>query len=152
MERPKADLLITELGSKLGVADLTLDAFGRTGLTIDDGAMVLRIAFDEASGGFDVSAPLSEVEPTPARLARALSASFCWRPAAGGTFGLDPGRNELALRRHCPDAGLDASGLLEVLGSLVTQAEDWTKALHEIEPAMPAGREDARMPMGGLRG
>jgi len=151
MERAKADRLIAELGTKLGVADLALDDSGGAGLLIDD-AVFLRIAVDEATGGFDIFAPLGGIAPSPANLARALSASFCWRPA-GGTFGLDPTRNELVLQRHCPGADLDAAGLLQALEGVVAQAEAGMKALGGIEPAEPVSEKAERMPIGGgLRG
>ncbi len=153
IDRANADLLIAEIGSKLGIADLTLDTRGETGLAIDNGAITLRIAFDDATGGYDILVPLSGVEPSPTRLQHALSANFCWRPTMGGTFGLDRARNELSLRWHCPGADLDAAGLLRALDDAVAQADAWTTALAAMDPAMPASADAARTPMdGGLRG
>jgi hypothetical protein len=149
MDRAQADLLIVELGDKLGVADLTPDASGAAGLSVDEGALLLRIAFDEATGGFDLSTPLAAVAASPSRLARALGANFCFQPAAGGTFGLDPAGNMLILQMHCPGAELDCERLVGALERLAAQAEAWTKVLGALKPETPAVEQTRQMPMGG---
>jgi hypothetical protein len=141
MTREEADRLMTELGATLQVPDLAFDDSGAVALSIDE-TISLRVVHDAPSGDILLSATLGGVEATPARQARALSASFCWTGADGAVFGLDKASGQLVLHRHCPGASLDLKGLTAALESLVNHTEAWTKLLGEIGdgPAQPAER------------
>lgn len=141
MTREEADRLMTELGATLQVPGLALDESGAVALSIDE-TISLRIVHDAQSGDMLLSATLGGVAATPARQARALSASFCWIGADGAVFGLDKASGQLVLQRHCPGPSLDLAGLTAALESLVNHTESWTKLLGEItdEPAPAAER------------
>jgi hypothetical protein len=141
MTRDEANRLMAELGASLQVPDLALDESGAVALSIDE-TISLRIGHDSQSGDVALSATLGGVGATPARLARALSASFCWTGADGAVFGFDKASGQLVLQRHCPGGSLDLAGLTGALESLVNHTEAWTKILSEIseEPAQPVGQ------------
>jgi hypothetical protein len=153
MERAQADRLIAELGAKIGVPDMKLNAAGICTLSFDGGAVVVTITCDPAAGGLDLSTGLRDVAPTPARLARALAANFCWRPVDGAIFALDRDNGRLQLRRRCPGEGLDLKGLLAVLERFVKHALAWTKILGELDEQKEGTvrQEAPRMPAAGLR-
>lgn len=134
MTREEADRLMTELGATLQVPGLALDESGAVALSIDE-TISLRIVHDAQSGDMLLSATLGGVAATPARQARALSASFCWTGADGAVFGLDKASGQLVLQRHCPGASLDLKSLTAALESLVNHTESWTKLLGEITDA-----------------
>jgi hypothetical protein len=130
MDRSQATLLIAELGQRLGVSDMALSN-GSCLLSLDSGAVVVSIRHDEPSGTFELMAGHDDVELSPARLAKALAANFCWRPVDGALFSLDPISRRLVLRRTCSGDGLDVAALMTLLDRFVKHAMAWTKILAE---------------------
>ncbi len=131
MDRQQADRVIAELGAKLGCPNLTLDDSGTCTLAIDGDALAVSFRHDSAAGALDLMTGLDDVIVSPARLSRALAANFCWRPADGSTFGLDPVSNRLVLQRRC-GGSLDADAAMQVLESLVRHGLAWTRILNDI--------------------
>jgi hypothetical protein len=146
MTREQANLLIAELGGQLGLADLALSGTGSVTLAVD-GSMMLAIRHDPDTGDIELSSALDAVTPSPARLARALSASFCWAEADGAVFGLDRMSGQLVLGRHCPGQSLDLAGLMTALDSLAKHTQAWTKILGDIaEEEAPSAVRPPPMP------
>jgi hypothetical protein len=151
MDRARADTLIAELGAKLGLAAMALDETGNCSLSIDGGAVTVRISFREETGMFDFTTRLEHLTPKPAHLARALGLNFCWQANGGATFALDPLSGRLVLGRRCPATDLDLAGLNTVLEKLVGHALAWSKILGEMKEERAAVRPDAasaRVPLG----
>ena len=141
MDRSQATLLIAELGQRLGVSDMALSN-GSCLLSLDSGAVVVSIRHDEPSGTFELMAGHDDVELSPARLAKALAANFCWRPVDGALFSLDPISRRLVLRRTCSGDGLDVAALMTLLDRFVKHTMAWTKILGEIAEEQEAAPQD----------
>ena len=151
MDRTHADKLVAELGSRLGLADLALDGSDSCSLSIDEGAVTIRISYTEETDMFDLSTRLERLTPKPAHLARALGLNFCWQANAGATFSLDRLSGRLVLNRRCVAGDLDLDGFSTALEKMVGHAIAWTKILGDIKEAQAASPADAgsqRMPMG----
>jgi len=152
VDRTHADKLVAELGSKLGLADLALDDADSCSLSIDDGAVTIRISYIEETGIFDFSIRLERLAPKPAQLARALGLNFCWQANAGAIFSLDRLSGRLELNRRCLASDLDLAGFNGALEKLVGHAIAWTKILGDMKEDGPATtRADAagaRLPLG----
>jgi hypothetical protein len=142
------NLLIAELGQSVG-ADLALDDEATATLAIDEDVTV-SIRFDEPTDSLVLQTRLETLEPSPARLQRALAANFCWQEAVGAAFGFDPLANQLTLTRHHPSARLDLDSLTAALEGLLNQGQRWTALLGEFaspEPEVEPDTESAPAPL-----
>lgn len=150
MDRTHADKLVAELGSRLGLADLMLDDADSCRLSIDEGAVTIRISYTEETDMFDLSTRLEQLAPKPAHLARVLGLNFCWQANAGAIFSLDRLSGRLALNRRCVASDLDVAGFNLALEKLVGHAIAWTKILGDMkdEEAASADTAPARVPLG----
>jgi hypothetical protein len=151
VDRTHADKLVAELGSKLGLSDLTLGEEDSCSLSIDDGAVTVRILYTEETDMFDFSTRLEKLTPKPDHLARTLGLNFCWQANAGATFALDRLSGRLELKRRCLASDLDLAGFSTVLEKLVGHAIAWSRILHDMkeEPAGSLAKAgEALMPMG----
>ncbi len=153
MEKAQADILIAELGDRLGIPAMALDADDMAVLSIDGDAVVVAVRYDRQSGAIDLLAGLDDVASSPARLSRMLAASFSWQ-LDGAIFALDPTTGRLELRRRCAGEGLDSGRLNEALETLVANAIAWSRVLRDLpegDSAPPAPAELPRPPLGGVR-
>ena len=154
MERAQADILMAELGDRLGVPAMALDADGMALLSIDGDAVVVGVRYDQQSGAIDLRAGLDDMVPSPARLGRALSANFSWQLTGGAILALDAATGRLELRRRCSGADLDSGRLNEALEDLVADAVAWSKALRDLPedgPSALAPADPPKLPFGSLR-
>jgi hypothetical protein len=151
MDAEQARTLVAEIGKRLEIPDMELDEVGTCALAVDGGAVTLTLVHDEETGALDIGAMLSELELTPARLARALAANFCWAPAGGAAFGLDDFSDTLVLQ-HRVEGESDADTLIPVLEGLVNHASAWAKLLAEVtEEEKPTQAATMRPEIGGMR-
>ena len=151
MDRIHADKLVAELGGRLGLPELALDDADSCSLSIDGGAVTVRISYTEETDMFDFSTRLEQLAPKPAQMARVLGLNFCWQANAGATFSLDRLSGRLELNRRCLASDLDLAGFSTALEKLVGHAIAWTKILGDMKEQQPAAHADAasaRMPMG----
>jgi len=150
VDRAHADKLVAEMGSRLGLADLALDDSDSCSLSIDDGAVTVRISYTKETDMFDLSTRLERLAPQQAHLARALGLNFCWQANAGAIFSLDRLSGRLALNRRCMAADLDLAGFTGALEKLVGHAIAWTKILGDMkdEAAARADPAPAGVPLG----
>jgi len=151
VDRTHAEKLVAELGSKLGVPGMALDDTDNCSLSLDDGAVTVRISYTEETDMFDFSARLEGLVPKPAHMARALGLNFCWQANSGAVFSLDALSGRLALNRRCPAAELDLAAFNTALEKLVGNAVAWMKILDAMKDQEASARSDpaaARMPLG----
>jgi hypothetical protein len=149
--RTHADKLVAELGASLGLQELALEEGDSCSLSIDDGAVTVRISYTEETDTFDFGTRLEKLAPKPAQLARALGLNFCWQANAGAIFSLDRLSGRLQLSRRCLASDLDLASLNAVLEKLVGHAVAWTKILGDMkeeQSSAPADAASARMPTG----
>lgn len=154
MEKAQADILIAELGDRLGIPAMALDAEGVAVVSIDDDLVVVGVRYDQQSGAIDLRAGLDDVPASPARLSRMLAANFSWQQTRGAIFALDAANGRLELRRRLAGERLDGGQLNEALEDLVADAIAWTKALRDLtedDEFASASSEPPRLPPGGLR-
>jgi hypothetical protein len=151
VDRTHADKLVAELGSRLGLPALALDDADSCSLSIDDGAVTVRISYTEETDMFDFGTRLERLAPQPVQMARALGLNFCWQANAGAIFALDRLSGRLELNRRCLASDLDLAGFNTALEKLVGHAIAWTKILGDMkqeQSAAPADAAGTRMPMG----
>lgn len=152
MDRGQADIVVSELGTQLGLSPLALNESGSCTLVVDDGAVIVTIGYNQRTGSIDLMTCLDAVELSPARLARAMKANFCWLGADGAMFALEPNSGAFVLQQRCPDEDVAHGGLVKRLESLVLQTQAWTKLLssnraHDVSSA--AGAAASATPSGG---
>lgn len=149
MDRTHADRLVAELGGRLGLPALALEDEDSLTLSIDGGAVTVRIAYAEQTDMFDLSTRLERLVPRPAHLARALGLNFCWQANAGAIFSLDRLSGRLELKRRCLASDLDLAGFNEVLEKLVGHGIAWAKILGDMKDEQSAAPDaaGARMAM-----
>jgi hypothetical protein len=152
VNRTHAEKLVTELGTRLGLPDLALGDADSCSLSIDGGAVMVRISYTEETDMLDLTARLERLAPRPAQMARALGLNFCWQANTGAVFSLYRLSGRLALNRRNLASDLDLAGFNTALEKLVGHAIAWTKilgAMKDEEPsAAPADAPAARMPVG----
>lgn len=154
MERAQADILMAELGDRLGIPAMAFDAEDTAVLSIDGDSVLVEVRYDQRSGAIDLVAGLHDVVPSPARLNRALAANFSWQQMRGAIFAFDAATGRLQLRRRCAGDRLDSGLLNEVLEILVADAIAWSKALPDLsedDTSAPTPAELPKLPFGGLR-
>lgn len=127
MTTSRAGMMIGELGALIGLPDLSFDADGDCGLTVDD-TLSVDISHLPAEDAFLFGADLGRpAEPLdPALAAAMLDANFFWRGTAGATLGLDRESGAAVLIETVPLAGADAAGLHARLRAFVETARTWS--------------------------
>jgi hypothetical protein len=125
----QVQLLLHDLGKRIGISDLTLNESGRCELTINDSLPI------EISAGDDdrivIAALIGEMaaDAPPAQYAMLLDANFFWRGTNGATLAVDRDSRAVVLIEGVSLAGLDAPGLEMRLGSFVNSAQAWMDRL-----------------------
>jgi hypothetical protein len=156
MDRGQADVLVSDLAKAMGIAELALDENGMGILSIEDGAIIVSIGYNQGAGSLDLMSCLDSVDPTPARIAAALAANFDNDIPGGAKLAAEPTTGAIVLQRRCAGTDLGPEGLPAVVSQFVDQAEAWTKRLLEIDAdaaAAPAadGPLPGGIPGGGMR-
>ena len=146
MDRKQAERLIAELGQLIGLPGLALDANGTCRVSFEAAASSVALAHYPRAGELHLVAGLDNLEPSPRRLAEALAANFCWRPAGGAVFGFDPASGRLVLEQRCPN-DVHADELARTMRGFVTQLVGWTERLTRIGDESPAPAADERPPV-----
>ncbi len=124
-------LLVTELGTLLGLPDLVLDESNICCLSLDDTLVNLEVKEEEDTLLFySVVATLPETG-REALLTSALAANLFWGETAGATLALAEQSAALMLQRQMPLESLDAQALAAGLEQFVNQCEHWAGRLGE---------------------
>lgn len=122
-------LLMSELGSLLGVPELALDESGICCLGLDD--VVVNLEHKSETGMlmlYSVVATLPE-EGREQMLSTALGANLLWGETRGDTLALAEDSGAILLQRQMPAEGLDVQGLAASLESFTEACERWTEKL-----------------------
>ncbi len=135
--------LVAQLGRRIGIDGLALDATGVAALSVD-GGYVMHIAADSQNESFVLYAALGVV-PDDGRLAvwrRLLE----YNPSAadGSSLGLEPSTGEVLLVCRHGLAGLDQHGFERAVESFMTTAAAWAREL-SAGPTIPEAVDDAAM-------
>jgi hypothetical protein len=131
--------LVAQLGRRIGVADLSLDANGVAALAVDD-RFVLHIAADSEHDGLILYALLGRIRDDE-RLAiwrRLLE----YNPTAtdGSSLGLDPATGQAILVARHPLRRLDYHGFEQAVESFIATAETWAREF--AAGAQPSSEQD----------
>ena len=142
MDKAQAQAAVGDLARELGMADASLGEAGHCLLAIDDGAVLVHLGYNPSAGAIDLMICLDEVTPSPADVARLMTANFAWVESAGATFALEPQSGALVVARRCNAADIGNSGLRRALEALVEVAETWSKRLANSSAVEPTSRTD----------
>jgi hypothetical protein len=151
MDKRQADALIHELGERMGLPNLALDAAGTALIAIDDGVVIVTLGYNTTAGTIEMMTCLDDIPPSGTVLMDALSANFAWIGTNGASFAVDPGSDALVLQRSCNAADVANGGLFTALEALVRSAEAWSRRLARPAPQSADDRELSISPlMGGM--
>ena len=153
MDKAQAEAAVGELSQRLGISGVSLGEAGNCLLAIDDGAVLVHLGYNPGAASIDLMLCLDEIRPSPADLARLMTANFAWIGTDGATFALEPQTGALVVARRCNASDIVNHGLQRALESLVGVAEAWSKRLAR-SAAMDGGDEEtspeARTPAMGV--
>lgn len=141
MSRGAADALLLELGQRMGLAGLCLDAAGCCQLAFDQQWLV-TLTHHAAGGRLVLHCPVSAAGAAD-RLGRdtlvaLLEGNFMNR--AGATLAVSPDRRA-CLQIELPLAGADAALLHNALEQLLNLAETWAQRVQKGEGPLARGTE-----------
>ncbi len=128
MNRGQADIVVSDLAKELGIPGLALDEDGFGLLAIDEGRVIVAIGHNAARGSIDLMACLDTVDPTPARISRALAANFTLDPD-GPVLAADPSTGAFVLQQRVVRTDLPDGGFPGVVARFVEHAETWAERL-----------------------
>jgi hypothetical protein len=125
--RAKADVLIAELATTLGIPELALDEDGTLALDMDDRFLV-TLGLDEPARALVLMAPILGTEgPKPrAFLEEALVGNFMWQATLGATLAIDETSGAMVLHRRLPLDGLAIPDLEQAVEAFVNATEAWS--------------------------
>jgi Tir chaperone protein (CesT) family len=149
MDRQQADLLVRELGQRLGLPELALDDGGAALIGIEGGPIV-TIGYAVSTGTLELMTSLDKATLSPSVMRQALAANFAWTGTGGAAFAFDAISEALVLQRRCSMADAANGGLFAAMESLVAMAEGWSERLarSEAEQQEPSRTE---IPAGMVR-
>jgi hypothetical protein len=152
MERGQADVLVSDLATAMGIADLKLGDDGMCLLSFDESRIIVSIGFNARTGSLDLMSCLDEVTPSPAGVAAALQANFD-SGASGLVVAAEPSTGAIVVQRRYFSPDLGDGGLPAVVSAFVDDAEAWARRLGEpaAEAAAPERAAMPSFPM-GIRG
>lgn len=136
---PGAQEVLAGLGARMGIPGLRLDADSSCQLVFDQ-RWVVTLVFAAARSRWLLSCPLAERHGaiTPGSQVAMLRANFLGSGSGGGWLAVAPdGRPFLHMQVSQSEAS--ETVLLDVVESLLNQAERWTERLHvgESAPSCP---------------
>ena len=150
------ELLIAELGQKMGLGNLALDADGACALRFD-GRCVVNMQYRPDQEALWLYADLGEPASGPDLYADLLRGNLFWRATLGATLSLsgdEPAHVILAL--PIPWRGLDGIELNAKLETFLNTVEDWEALVadrggDETDDAPAAADAPAESPMTMIR-
>jgi hypothetical protein len=151
MDRATAERHVAELGDRLGLPGLALDADGLCIIALDDGALLPSLGYNPRAGALDLMLCLDRVVPTGRQLAALLDANFAWARTGGFCFATSPRSGALVVQRRCGTEDLAGGGLLPLLQGLIALGEQWERQLSVLAPEDEAPEADAApAPLGAM--
>lgn len=124
--------VLDELGNKVGLGSLTLDAHGVCALAVD-GRLVVHLAVDEGEGRAVVYATLGNLPPGERE---ALLTGMLQANATGwAVLALEPASGQPVLIHRFAVRDVDRSTLELLLEQFIAAAGDWQTALASRAPA-----------------
>ena len=138
------DGLLCELGKRIGIPGLKLDADSSCQLVFDQ-RWVVTLVFSAARKRWLISCPLSDrhVSIVPSSQAAMLRANFMGAGCAGGCLAVSPDGRPF-LHMQLAHSETSESLLLETVESLLNQAERWAERLMAGEAGPGEATRSAR--------
>ena len=142
--RGAIDVVLDELGQRLGLARLALDEDGEAAIAFDE--VLVQLELDRERRVLRLASYLGRPQGDPAETGRALlEAGFLGEGTAGGLLARSPMSGSITLHLALPTAGLGLAGLETRLQAFVDTAETWMARLaatgEEAPPRSPDGPE-----------
>lgn len=133
-QRAQADALLTELGAKMGLLDLKLDADGAGALVFDD-QIVVNLHYNPNFHRLVLFTALG----TPAGknretiLAELLKANFLWQGTSRATLALDSHTDSAVMFLEAALVQATALTLEKVLETFINTAEYWIDRIKALQ-------------------
>ncbi len=152
MSKENFQVLLKELGTTIGLADLSPDDEGYCSLTFDD-KIVLNLQYDQRTENIVIFTELGEVRDELALkvYSRFLEANMFWKDTGGGTLCVEPKTMTAMLEYQESVAKMDEVRFQQLVEGFINIAEYWIGYLNELQTGDNL-QPDEVIPSMGIRG